>query len=198
MLLSYFNIYIKIEFNYINLLLINIYSIMNKRLNKKIQEYIYTFKNDILTIILQDRSNEINSQETIDKLCELVKTYEDLSITDSDLKKKRSRNTIPACERCNALRASGDQCTRRKKNNSMFCGTHSKGTPNGIYNNIGKESECCEKREIEIVDYKGIPYYSDKQNRIYSHHDILQKTSSPNIIGEFLYDTKNTKQIKFY
>ena len=173
---------------------------MNKRIETIIQDFISTFKTDILNIIIQDRNNEINSQETIDKLCELIKTYQDLTITESDFKKKRSRNTIPACERCNALRANGDQCTRRKKNNSMFCGTHSKGTPNGIYNNTDKESDCYEKREIEVVEYKGIPYYSDKQNRIYSHHDILQKIDSPTIIGEFIYnkDNNNSKQIKLY
>ena len=173
---------------------------MNKRIETIIQDYVSTFKTDILNIIIQDRNNVINSQETIDKLCELIKTYQDLTITESDLKKKRSRNTIPACERCNALRANGDQCTRRKKNNSMFCGTHSKGTPNGIYNNTDKESDCYEKREIEVVEYKGIPYYSDKQNRIYSHHDILQKIDSPTIIGKFIHnkDDTNSKQILFY
>jgi len=171
---------------------------MNKRIENKINNHISTFKTDILTIIAQDRKTEINSQETIDKICEIIKTYENLSITESDLKKKRTRNTIPACERCNALRANGDQCTRRKKNNSIFCGTHSKGTPNGIYNNIDNELDSYEKREIEVVDYKGIPYYTDKQNRIYSHHDILQKIDSPNIIGEFLYDNTNSKQVKFY
>ena len=43
-------------------------------------------------------------------------------------------------------------------------------------------------------------YYSDKQNRIYSHHDILQKIDSPTIIGEFIYnkDNNNSKQIKLY
>tara|TARA_B100001540_G_scaffold313696_1_gene337110 strand:+ start:420 stop:941 length:522 start_codon:yes stop_codon:yes gene_type:complete len=172
---------------------------MNKRIETIIQDYVSTFKTDILNIIMQDRTNDINSQETIDKLCELIKTYQDLTITESDLKKKRSRNTIPACERCNALRANGDQCTRRKKTNSMFCGTHSKGTPNGIYNNTDKESDCYEKREIEVVEYKGIPYYSDKQNRIYSHHDILQKIDSPTIIGEFIFtNDNNSKQIKLY
>ena len=175
------------------------YILMNKRIENKINKHISTFKTDILSIILQDRENEINSHETIDKICELIKTYKNLSITESDLKKKRTRNTIPACERCNALRANGDQCTRRKKNSSMFCGTHSKGTPNGIYNNTDKESDCYEKREIEVVDYKGIPYYSDKQNRIYSHHDILKNIDSPNIIGEFVYNNdNNSKQIKFY
>ena len=88
---------------------------MNKRIENKINNHISTFKTDILTIIAQDRKTKINSQETIDKICEIIKTYENLSITESDLKKKRTRNTIPACERCNALRANGDQCTRRKK-----------------------------------------------------------------------------------
>ncbi len=171
---------------------------MNKRITNKVDEYISTFKNDILKIIQQDKQNNITSHETIDKLHELIKTYEKLYITESDLKKKRSRNTIPPCERCNALRANGDQCTRRKKNDSMFCGTHTKGTPNGIYNNINDTSDCYEKREIEIVEFKGIPYYCDKQNRIYSHHDILQNIDSPTIIGEFLYDNDNSKQIKFY
>ena len=61
---------------------------MNKRIETIIQDYVSTFKTDILNIIMQDRTNDINSQETIDKLCELIKTYQDLTITESDLKKK--------------------------------------------------------------------------------------------------------------
>ena len=39
------------------------------------------------------------------------------------------------------------------------------------------------KKEIEIVEVRGIPYFIDKQNRVYKHETIF--TSTPIIIGEW-------------
>ena len=42
-----------------------------------------------------------------------------------------SNKKVPSSERCMAKRANGEQCTRRKKQDSCYCGTHTKGTPHG-------------------------------------------------------------------
>lgn len=39
------------------------------------------------------------------------------------------------------------------------------------------------KKEIEIVEVRGIPYFIDKQNRVYKHETIF--TPNPIIIGEW-------------
>ena len=38
---------------------------------------------------------------------------------------------VPSSEKCQAKRSNGIQCTRRKKQDSCYCGTHIKGTPHG-------------------------------------------------------------------
>ena len=50
-----------------------------------------------------------------------------LIIKHFDIKNKK----VPSSEKCNAKRANGTQCTRRKKQDSCYCGTHIKGTPHG-------------------------------------------------------------------
>ena len=58
-------------------------------------------------------------------LIEYVFDYERLCLTKEDfIKRKRIKNAIPTSNRCNAKRANGEQCTRRRKYNCNFCGTH--------------------------------------------------------------------------
>jgi len=65
--------------------------------------------------------------------------YETLVLDPDNFKKrKRIKNSIPNYERCCALRCDNDRCTRKKKKNEYFCGTHSKGTPYGTIEDIGK------------------------------------------------------------
>jgi hypothetical protein len=45
------------------------------------------------------------------------------------LKRTRVKSSIPAHKRCSALRKDGEQCYRRRTDESIFCGTHIKGTP---------------------------------------------------------------------
>ena len=42
---------------------------------------------------------------------------------------------MPYFDRCVGKKASGEQCTRRKKDNYDLCGTHIKGTP---HKRVGK------------------------------------------------------------
>ena len=58
-----------------------------------------------------------------------------LLVKDDFIKRKRIKNAIPVTNRCNALRANNEQCTRRRKDGCEFCGTHSKGTPHGLVAN---------------------------------------------------------------
>ena len=60
-------------------------------------------------------------------------------------KRKRVKNVVPLHDRCIACRANGEQCTRRRKGDSQFCGTHIKGTPHGV---ISKEKQNSEPKEM--------------------------------------------------
>ena len=112
---------------------------MEKRINKKVETYITTFKDSIRTKI-----NSLNLDNKIiqNDLLEYVYDYQRLVISKDDIvKRKRIKNSIPLDNRCNAKRANGEQCTRRRKDNCEFCGTHIKGTPHGYYQ-INGDPEC--------------------------------------------------------
>jgi hypothetical protein len=154
---------------------------MDKKLNKVIDSYITEFKDNIrLKVIKLDIENKDKANE----LLEYMYDYERL-ILSKDLfqKRKRIKNSIPVSNRCNAKRANGEQCTRRKKKECEFCGTHSKGTPHGLFES---DSELCvslEKIEVIAEDIKGIVYYIDKYNNVYKTEDILQGKENPRIIA---------------
>jgi len=126
---------------------------MEKRINTKIEQYVGTFKTDVRNKIVElgfDQSEKIN------ELIEYVYEYQRLSILKDDLtKRKRVKNSIPSLNRCNARRANNEQCTRRRKEGSEYCGTHMKGTPNGYLN----LNECSDCNKVNCGDCKCICRY---------------------------------------
>ena len=110
---------------------------MEKRINKKIELYVTTFKDQIRNKVTElDFSEKVK----INELLEYVYEYNRFVLLKDDLsKRKRIKNSIPSLNRCNAKRANGEQCTRRRKEDSEFCGTHYKGTPNGLI----KDQDTC-------------------------------------------------------
>lgn len=53
-------------------------------------------------------------------------------------KRKRIKTFLEKNEMCHALCSGGTQCSRRKKEDGEFCGTHIKGRVNGTVNSISK------------------------------------------------------------
>jgi hypothetical protein len=154
---------------------------MEKRLNKLSENYITNFKNNI-----RDKILEINFQEKtkINELMEYIYDYERLVFVKEDfVKRKRVKNSIPSTNRCNARRASGEQCTRRRKDNCEFCGTHSKGVPHGF---MAEENatQSTQKLEVHAEDIQGIVYYIDKFNNVYKTEDIISGKENPSIIAK--------------
>ena len=107
---------------------------MERRLNKKVETYISTFKDSIREKATQlGLSNDMKSTQ----LLQYIYDYDRLSFGKEDFqKRKRVKNFVPIYDRCCAKRAAGEQCTRRRKDGSEYCGTHMKGTPHGIMDNI--------------------------------------------------------------
>lgn len=155
---------------------------MDKRVNKSVEEYVSKFKHDIC-----NKMNELNfdelSKPKLNDLIEFVYEYHRLTFTKSDLeKRKRLKNAIPVENRCNARRANNEQCTRRRKDGSECCGTHTKGTPNGIVQ--GDVNECSKKLDVVASEIGGIVYYIDTYNNIYRNEDILLNKENPRIVGK--------------
>ena len=155
---------------------------MEKRVNKIIETYTTEFKDSIKNKILE---TNFNDKTNINEFLEYVYDYNRLVIEKDDLiKRKRVKNTIPTNNRCFAKRANGEQCTRRKKKDCDFCGTHTKGVPNGMMKNADIVPNENENVEVFVEDIKGIVYYIDKNNNVYKTEDILSGKQNPQIIAK--------------
>lgn len=158
---------------------------MEKRLNKKIENYVVSFKDDTRQKII---SLDFENKQKINELLEYIYDYDRLILSKEDfIKRKRIKNTIPTSNRCNAKRANGEQCTRRRKKDCEFCGTHSKGIPNGSFdlneiNNINNTK----KIEVFAEEIKGIVYYIDNYMNVYKTEDILKGKENPTIVAKYV------------
>ena len=102
---------------------------MERRLNIKLEHYLKSFKDGIRDKII---SLNMEQNDDMNKLIEYIYDYNRITVDKEDfIKRKRVKNSIPENNRCMAKRANGEQCTRRRKIECDFCGTHSKGTPHG-------------------------------------------------------------------
>ena len=148
---------------------------MDKRINKKTETYVSDFKTSIC--------ERIKNNDDINHIIEYIYEYPRLSFDKDDfVKRKRLRNTVPTTNRCTAKRANGEQCTRRKKDNCDFCGTHFKNAPHGLMSNTNTTQK---KIEIFTKDIKGIWYWIDNEGNIYKTDDILKNIENPKKIGSY-------------
>lgn len=174
---------------------------MEKRVTKKIETHQVEFKNEIKKWIEKSGCRFIskrNDNGEIDKTNDFlafIYDYDSLSLSKADFQKRtRAKNVVPNYNRCVAKRANGEQCTRRKNDNSTLCGTHSKGTPHGLFLEEGEE-KYEEKKEMKVQvwveEIKGIHYYIDSNNNVYSSEDILSNKKNPKIISKWKKDGLN-------
>ena len=184
---------------------------MERKINKKIDEAFTNYKQDIKTGIVgaittinckldedlhsssSGNKNNATLKQTIQtELMNLLQELYDqpvLKLDKTDFqKRKRVKNVVPLHDRCIACRASGEQCTRRRKGESEYCGTHIKGTPHGIISKEKQDSEPkCTVKKVSVwaQDIKGIIYYIDDSSNVYETTAILQGTDNPKIIAKY-------------
>lgn len=151
---------------------------MEKKLITKVINYQNNFKSDIQNIV----NNSIDKSEIIS----YIQNYKCIDITPEDFKRrKRIKNTIPDYCRCIAKKGNGNRCTRKKKDNLDFCGTHEKATPYGFIDNNEETKQTVNKVDIWYQEIKGIYYYIDKVNNVYLPEDILSNKINPRIIAKW-------------
>ena len=179
---------------------------MERRLNKKVEEYLIQFKNEIAKRLqnMADGLEHANLQVgTLPSICEETKfkcnslagfvyNYEKLRLTKDDfMKRKRIKSVVPIYDRCCAKRANGEQCTRRKKEGETYCGTHIKGTPHSIMDEVVGEMPTTKTVKVDIwaQDIKGIIYYIDKAGNVYDTEDIMKIDKYPKrVIAKYMHD----------
>ena len=157
---------------------------MERRLNNKVESYIINFKDNI-----REKANQIDliEDDKVNQLLQYIYDYERLIFNKEDfVKRKRVKNFVPIFDRCCAKRATNEQCTRRKKTGSEYCGTHMKGTPHGIMDNQDEEKVNIQKIEVWAQDIQGIIYYIDNFNNVYQAEDIVINKINPKIIAKYV------------
>ena len=159
---------------------------MEKRINDQLKQYLSKFKDDV-----RDKIVELGLGETehINELLEFIYEYNRLTFEKDDfMKRRRVKNTVPMENRCNAKRANGEQCTRKRRDDCEFCGTHYKGTPHGVTSqNDTDASTSNEEVSLEVFaeEIGGIVYYIDKLKNVYKTDDVLQAKMNPQIIAKW-------------
>ena len=156
---------------------------MEKRINKKITQHLSIFKEQLKEKLYE---LNINNEDKI-KFLEFLYNYPHMLIESTDLlKRKRVKNVVPYCFRCKAKRANGQQCSRRKRGDTDFCGTHVKGIPHGkIDMNYTDEENSKKTITIWAEEIMGITYYIDENKNVYSPEEILGNIENPKVIAKW-------------
>lgn len=156
---------------------------MEKQLNQKVSKFVNKFKEDLVNKIKSFDENKCSLAELI----AFVYNKETITIEKQDLnKRKRIKNNVPFHERCNAIRANNEQCTRRKKDGEKFCGTHIKGRPHGEINEEKNDNqETSVKIQIWAEEISGIIHHLDDKNNVYDPQDIFQNKKNPKVIAHY-------------
>ena len=174
---------------------------MEKRISKKVEDYLSSFKQDIKKLMIEYNLHDSDNGKL---LLQSILDKPNLSFTPEDfIKRQRAKNTVNILERCSAKRANGELCSRKKRKNDIFCGTHCKGTPYGSIDtpmtpsshphsssssstssdNHNPPTPSQQKINIFTTEIQGIIYYIDDNHNAYSMEDILLNKNNPQIIG---------------
>ena len=154
------------------------------KLNASIKQHFDDFKNQL--------REQLGIQSLPPGIMDFVDSYEFPVLIEEDYsKKRRVKNPIPFHEKCIAKAANGDQCSRRKKKGSEFCGTHNKARPHGIITppqaKGENEGENVVKKEIEVwlEDINGIMYWINDIGTVYHPNDIRTNIENPRVIAHY-------------
>lgn len=171
---------------------------MEKRINQKTRTYLQNFKEELKKNICSAFIDENgNGDERMHCLLQLIYDYQPLEFKKEDFaKRKRIKNIVPFYDRCCALRANKQQCTRRKKKGEKFCGTHIKGIPHGELNEI-QQKKTHNLKTVFAQEIKGIVYWIDDENNVYDNQDIFQNIDNPKIIAKYTKKKNNDGSLMY-
>ena len=114
-------------------------------------------------------------------------TSELLKEVAASSKRPRARSNIPLYQRCQAYKANGEQCTRRRRPGADLCGTHTKGIPHGRLCTVPASTPKTSRYLTSVREVNGINYHVDVRTlEVYRTEDILAGTRRPRVIGRLV------------
>jgi len=156
---------------------------MEKRVNMKVCTYVEDFKDKIKSWVEDSDDIEFDIKS---KFLKFIYDFDNINLSKEDFtKRKRVKSIIPQYLRCSAKRANGEQCSRKKREESSFCGTHDKNRPHGEYDIENTNDTSYKKVEVKLQEINGILYYIDNTNNIYSTEDIISNKLNPHVIAKY-------------
>ena len=165
-----------------------------EKINTAVNEHMREFKTRLQNKITGYGENELKTSVR-NELLSLIYDHNELKIDKSIFaKKKRAQNMVDVFDRCIAKRATNEQCTRRKKVGCDFCGTHMKGTPHGVTDNLDAVKPTTKTVETWMQSIMGIDCYIDNNNNVYMMEDILKGVLNPRLFAKYV---KNDEEYAF-
>jgi len=158
---------------------------MESRIAKKVDQHLSGFKDQIKEWF-NENDSDICGECSKNDFLQFIFDYNSLSLSKDDFsRRKRIKNTVPLGIRCCARRANGEQCTRRRREGEEYCGTHIKGTPYGQVTSSKNDTKNIKKLEVRMQEIVGIQYFIDDDKNVYSHSDILNNKTNPEVIAKY-------------
>lgn len=158
--------------------------IMERNIKQKIDEFSQGFKANIREWLKENVVRDPEGKDITHEYLQYIYDYETLTLETNDfVKRKRIKNQIPNYDRCCALRINNERCTRKKKKDCVFCGTHKKGTPYGTIDE--HNATPVQKISIWLEEINGIHQYIDENHNIYSTEDMNGGVLIPRVIANW-------------
>ncbi len=156
---------------------------MDKFYHEQIDEFVETFKKEVKKNFVEKNENESMFNEFVDNYDSFKISSTTPPIPTPIITNKKS---IPDQFRCNAKRLNNEQCTRRRNKISIFCGTHCKAQPFGLFDSILTQENIKHTILVYTRDIQGIVFHLDMNGNVYNTEDIMNNIEDPRIIGKVL------------
>jgi hypothetical protein len=157
---------------------------MERRIAKQVRTYHADMKDAMKAWFMENDP----SYSMLSEFLQFAYDYPVMEFHKEDFQKRRRvKNMVPIGDRCVAKRANDEQCTRRKRSGSEFCGTHAKGTPHGTVSDVSA-GVSTKNVELWVQEIKGIHYYLDADKNVYATEDVVSGAPHPAVVGRAVID----------
>ncbi len=157
------------------------------------------FKEEILLFIYNNKYLVKNKDEDIiNAFVKYIKNYEiRYAGTEEELSVNSPLSGRTNNDICIAKISQGVRCSRKHKKDSVYCGTHIKRRPTGVFEETLKQTHVKMEKKVDIWVQliRGINYYIDENNNVYNPEHILSLNKNPSVIYKWKLNDANDYEI---